>query len=560
MAALDLAGILPASLWDRIAPVLQGNTRILVLAGAAIAAALAGAALLWSWSGSYSVLYAGLSGEEGGRAIGELQKLNIPYRIAEGGRVILVPAGELGRARLQLAVRGVPKQEGDQWALLDNEGLGVSPFLEQVHYLRAVEAALARTVQQIDGVVYAKVSLALPKQTDFLADAPKPSASVMVRLRPGFELSPSQVEGVAGLVAGSVPGLVRDNVTIVDQSGRVLGQGLRGGLQQVPQQFGITRDIERRYVAAITDLLAPVLGRGNFRVAVDADVDFSRAKESSIKYGAGHVLSQDESIHPNVPGAAALGIPGALSNRPPPAPTTATQPAQPAAAATSPAAAAPAAPEKPTPPLPPDTHKTTNYDLDRTVQFLERPAWTLRGLDVAVLVNNASGRPIPAARIKSINTLVDSAIGVGQNRHVAVVDLPFAEASAAAPGVGAPWWQDAWMGAAAQNALLALAGLMVLFGGVFPVLRRIDAGQVAVARLAASAPLAAGRAAPKLAPPVRTAPQLRAELSGKAGGAQDVFSIDVETVRTLVTNDPARTAQVIKEWIARDRSQLTAAD
>jgi flagellar M-ring protein FliF len=181
------------------------------------------------------VLYAGLSGEEGGRTISELQKLVIPYRITEGGRVILVPAADVGRARLQLAARGVPKQDGDHWALLDNESLGVSPFVEQVHYVRAVETALARTVRDVDGVVSATVKLALPKQTDFLADAPKPSAAVMIRLRAGVQLTTAQIDGLAGLVSASVPGLTRENVTLVDQSGRVLNPNDKDALQQVPK-------------------------------------------------------------------------------------------------------------------------------------------------------------------------------------------------------------------------------------------------------------------------------------------------------------------------------------
>src|SRR5580658_6742634 len=134
----------------------------MLIGGAAVAATVVAIAALWFWGSSYAVLYAGLSGEEGGRAIAELQKLNIPYRIAEGGRVIEVPASEAGRARLQLAARGVAKRDGDEWAVLDNQSLGVSPFVEQVHYLRGIEAGLSRTIGEVDGVLSAKVTLALP--------------------------------------------------------------------------------------------------------------------------------------------------------------------------------------------------------------------------------------------------------------------------------------------------------------------------------------------------------------------------------------------------------------
>src|ERR1700689_108722 len=105
---------------ERIGPALAGRAGLTLVAGGAVGAPLIGMVAFWSGSSSYSVLYAGLSGEEGGRAIAELQKLNIPYRITEGGRVIMVPEAEAGRARLQLAARGVPKQDHDEWAPLEH--------------------------------------------------------------------------------------------------------------------------------------------------------------------------------------------------------------------------------------------------------------------------------------------------------------------------------------------------------------------------------------------------------------------------------------------------------
>src|SRR5277367_5529724 len=120
--------------------------RTAAIIGGAAAATIAVVATWWLWGSNYAVLYAGLSGEEGGRAIAELQKLNIPFQITEGGRVIQVPASEVGRARLQLAARGVAKRDSDEWASLDNQSLGVSPFVEQVHYVRAIEAGLSRTI------------------------------------------------------------------------------------------------------------------------------------------------------------------------------------------------------------------------------------------------------------------------------------------------------------------------------------------------------------------------------------------------------------------------------
>ena len=556
MAFLD--AINPQTLLERVRPILSDRSRATIIFGGAASATLLAVAALWFWGSSYAVLYAGLSGEEGGRAIAELQKLNIPFRITEGGRVIQVPASDVGRARLQLAARGAVKKDSDEWAILDNESLGVSPFVEQVHYVRGVEAALSRTVGEVDGVVSAKVTLALPKETSFLGDSPKPSASVLVRLRPATILTAAQVTGIVGLVASSVPGLARDHVTVVDQSGNVLNPQGDGVAMQAPQQLELTHEINQRYERLITDLLVPVLGSGNFRISSDADIDFSQSKESRVRYGDSHVLSQDETVHVRgLDGDKPIGIPGALSNQKPETPTTA-PPEQPqqnqtqANAANNPGQpAVNPPPAKPAEPTPSDTHKTTNFDLDKTVLFLEHPSWTLRGINVAVLINNPNGSGLPAERLQSITKLVTSAIGAGQNPHVTVVDLPFEPAEGVAGVPAGPWWKEPWVNSTGQNALLAAAGLFALFGGFFPLLRRVSGVHTAVVA-ATTAKLAAIRVgipteliAPAPEPP---RPPLRPRSE-----PQDVLSIEVETVQTLVTHDPARTAQVIRGWIAGDR-------
>lgn len=560
----SLRELIPQNLLPWIEPVLSGKGRTAALAGAALLVTVVGVAILWSRGASYSVLYAGLSGEEGGRTIAELQKLNIPYRIAEAGRVIMVPVEDAGRARLQLAARGVPKREADEWATLDNESLGVSPFVQQVHYTRGIEAALSRTIREVDGVVAAKVTLALPKQTSFLGDAPKPSASVMLRLRQGVQLSAVQVDGVVGLVASSVPGLAREAVTIVDQSGRGLVANGKDGLQQVPQQLDFIREINRRYETLITDLLVPILGQGNFRVAADADIDFSQAKESQVKYGTSHVLSQDETVRAHgAEGDAPLGIPGALSNRKPDTPSTATNPPnQQSAQGQNPQANTNDA-QNQTPPAPPppltDTHRTTNYDIDRTVQFREHPSWKLRGINVAVLVNNPTGKPIPAPRIKAVDTLVKSAIGVSDNPRVTVVDLPFEDAAPAFNDATQPWWKESWMATVQQNAILALGGLLALFGGVFPLLRRATAMQ-AILMAPARSPSAAN--SNLSLDDVISAHRLAgsAEAGRRSAAApQDVINVEAGMVQSLVMQDPARTAQVIKGWLEGDRTGLKQA-
>jgi flagellar M-ring protein FliF len=554
VAFLDLAGGLPRTAFDRLRPLLSGNRRSALITGTALCAAMIITLALWLSQPDYSTLFAGLSGEEGGRAIAELQKLNIPYNIADGGRVILVPRADVGFARLQLAARGIPKQDGDQWALLDNESLGVSPFVEQVHYTRAVETALARTIRDIDGVVSATVKLALPKESDFLSETPKPSAAVMVRLRSGVQLTTAQVDGLVGLVAAGAPGLTRDNVTLVDQTGRVLNANNKDGLQQIPEQLDIARQVAGQYEAAVTDLLAPVLGRGNFRVMADADIDFAHWQEASIKYGDSHVLSQEEAIHSHAANAELpIGIPGALSNRPPQTPTVSANPpaAQAPPGPPAPAATATNAPEKPEASAPPpDTHRTTNYDIDRTVQSLEHPSWRLRAINIDVLINNPSRNPIPGQRLQSIDKLVSSAIGAGEKHHVTVVDLPFADQETGVGEVNPPWWRQSWMGNVSQNAMLVIAGLLVLIGGVLPLLRLTRINLAATARSSSPRPRHRGN--------TESDGKMEPAMSSP-GGTGHALSVDIDTVRALAANDPGRSARVIKEWIGRDRSGVKRA-
>jgi len=326
-------------------------------------------------------------------------------------------------------------------------------------------------------------------------------------------------------------------------------------------QLEIPREVARQYEANITDLLTPVLGRGNFRVSADADIDFSQSKESSVKYGDSHVLSQDETIHSSSDSELAIGIPGALSNRRPDTPTVPSntpKPPTPATAQNAQPSANPAPvpdqPESP-PPKPPDTHRTTNYDIDKTVQFLEHPFWRLRAINVAVLANNPSGKPIPAERIQAIETLVRSAIGAGENRHVSVVDLPFAEEGAPAGENSRPWWKEPWLVTVCQNAALALGGLLVLFGGLFPLLRRLAADQALITwPTAVVDALAAGRRGSQDDSAARTEPAV-----SLLPPSPKALTPGTDTVRALVANDPARTAQIIKMWLAHDRSNLKQA-
>lgn len=555
MAFID--NILPASLRDKAKGLVGGRQAFLLTAAALMLAGLM-LAMLWAGHASYTVLFSGLSAQEGGRVIDELQKSNVPYRVEAGGAEILVPEAMAGRTRLMLAARGLPEQNSDAWSLFDHEALGVSPFVEQAHYMRGLEASLEKTIEDVNGVAAARVTLAVPRRTAFLENQPKPSASVMVRLEPGVSLSGAQIAGIVHLVSGAVPGLAPDAISVVDQDGRMLTHAPGDTTGEVPEQLAIVRGIDQRYETLIESLLTPLVGKGNARVTVDADVDFSHTRSSSIIYGKSHPLSEDETKQQHIgPSNAAEGIPGALSNQPPGTPQTpltitsgsqtitlkppgsqSTKGANPADSQT---------PEtKPVVPGSTASHDIVNYDIDRTVEYAEAPPWRIKAVAVSVLVNNATGHPIPTATIEAIKSLVSNAVGAGAQHSVAVVDLPFDNASSSVAAT--PWWRQPWVQVAMQNAILALAGLLALFGFGLPMLRRLQQVPLAFAyagAAAAASPIRAGGSPGTRAPGGATGSSIDVSTVG-----QNMLEADIEAVRKIVANDPGRTAQVIKEWLS----------
>ena len=552
MAFFD--NIVPPTVRDKAKTLVAGRQPV-ILTGAALVLAVVVLAMLWLGHSSYTVLFSGLSADEGGRIIDELQKSNVPYRVDDGGAEILVPDALAGRTRLMLAARGMPNQNSNVWSLFDNEALGVSPFVEQAHYMRGLEASLAKTIEDVNGVAAARVTLAVPQRTAFLENQPKPSASVMVRLEPGVSLSGAQTAGIVHLVSASVPGLAPEAVSVVDQDGRMLTHAGGDPTGEVPEQLSIVRGIDQHYAMLIEGLLTPLVGKDNARVTVDADVDFSHTRRSSVIYGQSHPLSQDETSREHTgAGNAVAGVPGALSNQPPGTPqtpltiTSGSQtitlrpPGTNAAGGATAAKGQPPAAETqaPSPPGSKESHAIVNYDIDRTVEYAEDPPWRLKSVAVSVLVNNQSGHAMPAATIEAIKQLVTNAVGAGAKRDVAVIDLPFDSAMNAA--VAEPWWRQPWVHVATQNAILALAGLLALFGFGLPMLRRLQQAPLAFAYAGTASAVRYGGA------------QASARGTGSSidvtAIGQNMLDADIDAVRKIVANDPGRTAQVIKEWLS----------
>jgi flagellar M-ring protein FliF len=253
-----------------------------VVAGAAALAILVGGALFVSWVSrpTYAPLFTGLSSSDAAAITAKLAEAKEPYTLADGGQTVMVPQADVYQTRINLSGQGLPAgDEGSQgYSLLDKESMTSSDFQQKVTYQRALEGELSKTIESIDGVQAAVVHLAVPQDDVFTTDAATPTGSVLVKTAPGANLSPSLVDSVVHLVAGSVPKLTPAQVTVADASGRVLsaaGEG-GGGAAGADAREQQKRAVSDATAAAVQTMVDKVVGPGKAVVRVDADLNFDQ--------------------------------------------------------------------------------------------------------------------------------------------------------------------------------------------------------------------------------------------------------------------------------------------
>ncbi len=313
--------IAPASALSAMPP----KAKLMLALGAAGLLAVVMALALWSQKGDYKVLYANLSEKDGGAIIAQLSQMNIPYRHAEGGNAILVPASQVHDARLKLASAGLPKGSIVGFELMDNARFGQTQFQERLSFQRGLEGELTRSIGALGSVQAARVHLALPNQNGFFREQQKPSASVLLTLHPGRTLDRGQIAGIVHLVSASVPELSPKAVSVLDQTGALLSESAEpaSGQGLDAQQLQYVAQVEASYVKRVIEILEPVVGRENLRATVAADIDFSQTEATSESFKPNQgaepaaVRSQQTSEAGNAAQATPGGVPGATSNQPP---------------------------------------------------------------------------------------------------------------------------------------------------------------------------------------------------------------------------------------------------
>jgi flagellar M-ring protein FliF len=525
---------------------LSQRQKIAGAAALALVIALLAGVLLWNRAPDYAVLFSNLDERDGGQIIAALTQQNVPYRMSANGSAILVPQAQVHETRLRLAAEGLPKGGLAGFELMDGQKLGISQFNEQVNYQRALEGELSRTVQAIDAVASARVHLAMPKQTAFLRDDQRPTASVMVNLRAGRILDQNQVSGIVHLVSSSVPRMSAEGVKIINQDGALLTVQadplMRAGLNA--NQLEYVRAMEKAFIERIENILAPMVGKDNFRAQVAADVDFNQVEQTAETYKPNPTPDQairsqqtNEVINP-LPGA--QGIPGALTNQPPvPATAPLTAPAVGAGAGQGAQGVVNA-----------NRSAVLNYELDRNIQHIKQAVGQLKRLSVAVVVNNRSipapdgtpsTVPLTDEEIARITNLVREAVGYNADRGDSI-NVANSEFAAELREPLLPMWKDPDMidlGKQGLNWLLVLlVVLLAYFGVIRPLLRTVVPPKTKPESETAEGEEAEGEEGEE---------GVRVTLSGETEG--ESFEERLERARNLARNDPKMVANLIKEWM-----------
>ncbi len=542
---------------------LQLDPRVTLAGMAVIAAALAVAVVFYMWrdNSSFRPLHGAGEAFPVAEVMQVLDSETLQYRVHPQSGQILVREDQLSKARMLLAAKGVKVALPAGYELFDKEEpLGTSQFVQDVRLKRSLEGELARTVMSLKGVQQARVHLAQEENSSFVVSKRAPTkASVMVQLEPGYRLATEQVAAIVNLISGSVPNLKPEDVGVVDQYGALLSRGLNVGGGPA-QNWQAVEDYQQKAVANIEEVLAPVLGRGNYRISVAADIDFSQKEETFQSFGESPRLRREVLSNESALDQLALGIPGSLANRPVAPPEEGEAPAT--EGETKGATSI-------------REESTRQLDYDQSVVHVKHAGFALRQQSIAVVLN-ADAAPEGGwsddARAE-LDAMVRSAVGFQQARGdlLTLSVLPFAIVDAGTEEL--PWWENSQVHALAKLAIAGLIALLLLLIVVRPAVRSLtqrNASEPSEAQVPEAA-MAAGAA--------RLEAQARAALASPSGGNDGVqvfgelnplseirlpapgsgLELQIEHLQMLAKNDPERVSEVIKHWIGRNERDLNPA-
>ena len=520
---------------------------------------------------TYRSISAGMNETDSQAAMEALKAGDFKPQLDPNNGQITVQSGRYHEARIFLASKGIPKTAPvGLETLKEQSAMTTSQFMEQVRYTAAIEQELAKSITHIQSIQAARVHLALPKQSAFVRDRTPPKASVVITPHPGRYLTPSQVQAIVNLVASSVPMLATENVSVVDNNGKLVtelvGEAVLGLSTAQLQHKEKMEDVLRQRVDQI---LRPIAGESNVRSQVNISLDFSQTETTTENFDnrdkgpktRSEVLSEERNSSRE-----AIGIPGALSNTPP---------------------VAPSANQTPGGSDLKSQRATRNFEMDRSVRHVKGATGTVERLTVGVLINerpptqgakNDKGElpaptpnPYSAEEIERLQNLVRSVVGYNETRGDVVTVVPAKFEPETVLDLSPPWYKDESTLSNIKTAGLGLAFLAFLLLVVRPAVMHVLQGEqkaqeaaalaLAQSQTEAKKPLGDGELSEQDLNAIQlgegeTLEQLKAKLKPKKStislemlDTANSYDDKVALVRMIVAEDSSRVASVLKNMI-----------
>lgn len=522
---------------------LPGNRKWIAMAVGALLLTAAIVGGLWHSNSGYTTLFGAQEHLPLSQVIAVLDGEKIAYRIDPDSGQILVPQSQLSSIRMTLAGKGVQAISPAGYELMDkDEVLGSSQFVQNIRYKRSLEGEMAQSIMSLDAVETARVHLALNEDSSFvISDTPQNSASVIVRLHYGSRLSREQVNAIIHLVSGSVPGLKPTQVSIVDQAGNLLSEGVADGTSAAARsnkEQTLLSGIQDKTQASLANVLTTLVGKNNFRISVMPELDLSLVEETRERYGDTPKVNREQRSEDKSSDRLAIGIPGSLSNRPPEA---------------APAQTPDTTKEKSPDTLSTRTESQRDYSYDRTVAHIQHPGFELKRLNVAVVLNQdaAAVKAWKAEQTAQVTAMLSNAAGIDEGRgdKLSLSLMHFVpETKVVPPSV--KWWQNsdilAWCRLGGTGVLL----LLVLLFVVRPLVKHL----IATRKAQPATQAAADSSEPSLSATQDDEERRGVELPSFSGDdALPAQSSGLETklefLKKLAISDTDRVAEVIRQWI-----------
>ncbi len=418
-----------------------------------------------------TTLYASLPENEKARIVDALKNANVDVALDPSSGEVLVPTNDFHRSRILLAAQGLPASMPDGYKQLEDMPMGTSRSVENMRLKHSQEIELARSISEIDSIVSTRVHLAIPEKSVFVRNNPEPTASVMVQMANGRVLGRQQVDAIVHLVSSSVPGMPKQNVTIIDQNGSLLSQGnsdVAGRLSDSELEYRMR--LENIYRMRIVSLVTPIVGAGNVNAQVNLDIDFTRSELTEEKVDPqGNALRSEQLSSDETTERRSRGIPGAVANTPP-SDTELAQIEEQQEGGDGPSTRTKS------------TNEVRNYEVSRVISTTQNPSNQIARVFASVLVSDqeivnpetgvTETQPLPQEKLDEIRELVRNAIGIDDERgdNLTVSSAPFV---GAVVGERVEWYEQPWFEDVSQQIFTILTLAIVALGVIRPLLNRI---------------------------------------------------------------------------------------